>query len=549
MSRPSSGGSGGDLLVSAAALAVVLLALVRREGTGASPALVAAMAGVGAAMAGVGAAAAVAVVVAAVIFARRHSLVATHDRPEGPGWANRRDLLPLLVRQVPGDRIVVGSHGRRELVAAERRQSVLVVGPSQSGKTSGIAIPAICAWDGPVLATSVKADLLEHTLEQRRRRGRVAVYDPAGSSRAARSETEGWSPLVVSGTWPGARRMASAMCSVAEADHSMEDAGFWYAAAEKLLAPLLFAAASSGGSISDVVRWIDDQELGEPLLALELAAVPDAVRAARTSFSREDRQRSSVFSTAEAVVAGFADPAVASSAEHATLDPRALVTAGPRRLSTLYCCAPARGQERLRPLFTALVREVLDAAFAESAKLGGPLEPGLLVVLDEAANVAPLAELDGIAATAAGHGIALLTVWQDMAQIEARYARRWSTIVNNHRGKVICAGSSDALTLEHVELLMGEQEGVEVSTTMGRDSVRSRTESPSRRRLAAPGSLRRLPRGEAVLLYGTLPPARVRLPAPEPERRLSRPSTRFSHPGRFQRPRLLHPGWARKRRG
>ncbi len=33
--------------------------------------------------------------------------------------------------------------------------------------------------------------------------------------------------------------MASAMCSVPEADHSMEDAGFWYAAAEKLLAPLL----------------------------------------------------------------------------------------------------------------------------------------------------------------------------------------------------------------------------------------------------------------------------------------------------------------------
>ena len=38
-----------------------------------------------------------------------------------------------------------------------------------------------------------------------------------------------------------------------------------------------------------------------------------------------------------------------------------------------------------------------------------PLDPPLLVVLDEAANIAPLAELDGLAATCAGHGVQLLT--------------------------------------------------------------------------------------------------------------------------------------------
>ena len=50
------------------------------------------------------------------------------------------------------------------LVAAEPRQSVIVVGPVQTGKTSGFAVPAILEWQGPVVATSVKTDLLRETL-------------------------------------------------------------------------------------------------------------------------------------------------------------------------------------------------------------------------------------------------------------------------------------------------------------------------------------------------------------------------------------------------
>jgi len=454
------------------------------------------------------------------------------------GWARAADLAPLVVREHPGDRVPLGRHGRR-LLAAETHQSVLVVGPSQSGKTTGLAIPAMRHWEGPVIATSVKSDLLRDTIEWRRGRGPVSVYDPTGtaggSPTLAPGELEGWSPLLASGTWPGARRIAAAMCSVAAADHGMEDAGFWYSAAEKLLAPLLFAAATAGASMSDVVRWIDDEEVAEPFLALELAAVPDATRAARTSFSREDRQRASVFSTAETVVAGFADPGVAASTFRASLDPRTLVERRPDGgVRTLYCCAPAREQERLRPVFTALVREAMDAAFEAAARAGGRLEPGLLMVLDEAANVAPLAELDGIVSTAAGHGITLLTVWQDLAQIEARYGRRWSTIVNNHRAKVVCGGISDALTLDRLEQLIGEHDAVEVSRTVAGDGTASRTETAGRRRTASAGSLRRVPAGEAVLVYGSLPPAAISL-MPEP----SAASEPASPPGRSRLPGLL----------
>ncbi|MGC9962140.1 MAG: type IV secretory system conjugative DNA transfer family protein [Acidimicrobiales bacterium] len=420
------------------------------------------------------------------------------------GWAASRDLRALEVTRPPGNRIVLGTHGRR-MLAAEAGQSVLLVGPSQSGKTSGLAIPAIREWDGAVVATSVKSDLVRETIEQRRARGPVQLYDPTGATGLPAC---GWSPLSSAGTWAGAKRLASALCSVARADGGMEDAGFWYASAEKLLAPLLLAAASAGAGMSDVVRWIDDEELHEPLLALELVGVPDALRAARTSFGREERQRSSVFATAETIVAGFADPAVAAASSGPGVDAAGLADGSSR---TLYCCAPAREQERLRPVFVALLRQVLDGAFERSGRLGRPLDPPLLVVLDEAANIAPLADLDTIVSTAAGHGIQLVTVWQDFAQIEARYGRRWPTIVNNHRAKVLCPGSADPLTLDHMSALIGDDERAERSTTFGDDGRWSSTEAASVRRVAPSAALRRLSAGEAVVVYGALPPARVRM--------------------------------------
>ena len=173
--------------------------------------------------------------------------------------------------------------------------------------------------------------------------------------------------------------------------------------------------------------------------------------------------------------------------------------------------APAREQERLAPVFTAIVREVLDAAFERAAATGRPLDPPLLVVLDEAASVAPLADLDRVVATAAGHGVQLVTVWQDLAQVESRYGGRWATVVNNHRAKLVCSGITDPVTLQHVSGLLGDEERAEHSWTVGNDGRHSRTEAVTVRALAPPGWLRQLPPGEAVLVYGSFPPARIAL--------------------------------------
>ena len=162
-------------------------------------------------------------------------------------------------------------------------------------------------------------------------------------------------------------------------------------------------------------------------------------------------------------------------------------------------------------MFATVVTQVVEAAYGRAGRTGKPLDPPLLVVLDEAANVAPLAELDVLASTAAGHGVQLVTVWQDLAQLQARYGPRAGSVVNNHRVKVFLSGIADPGTLEHASTLIGETELRTWATTVDGFGAMSHTDSPALRRLAPADALRRVPPGDAVVVSGHLPPLRVRL--------------------------------------
>jgi type IV secretion system protein VirD4 len=432
--------------------------------------------------------------------------------PARAAWAKRRDLAALRVAKSEAGRLTFGripGHGWRPgpLVAGEARSSLIVLGPSQSGKTSGLAVPAILEWAGPVLATSVKTDLVRDTLAWRQRLGPAWIYDPTAATAMVGAT---WSPLARCGDWQAARQVAAWLCNAARArPGSMGgDEDFWSAAAGKLLAPHLLAAATSGRTVADVVRWIDTQDEEEVAILLEQAGVDEATRAAEASWRRDDRTRSSIYATAEMVLEAFADPTVMASARTSEIRPDVLIGG---ESPTLYICAPSHEQERLRPVFATLIHEVLAAAYARVGRNGEPLDPPLLIVLDEAANIAPLPDLDRLASTAAGHGVQLVTVWQDLAQIQARYGERAATVVNNHRAKVFLSGVSDPGTLDYASRLLGEGDVGDATVTTDQHGARSTTRARRERRLLTDSELRRLRPQEGILVYGHLQGARLRL--------------------------------------
>jgi type IV secretion system protein VirD4 len=427
-------------------------------------------------------------------------------RPPGARWATRGDLRPIRVRRSGEGRLIIGRAGRA-LVGTESRHSLLVVGPTQSGKTSGLAIPAILEWDGPVVATSVKGDLAAVTGQWRGRRGRCWVFDPTATAGAGPPAP--WSPLTESATWSKAQRMATWMVEGTPARSGMTDGAFWFSAAAKLLAPLLLAASVGGGSTADLVRWNNMVDFEEAVNLLRSAGESEAVTALSASLERDERIRSSVATTLETVLSPFEDPVVARSTAASVIDPKSLVRQG----GTLYLCGPAFEQVRLAGLFAALVSTVVAAATETVNLTGRPLDPPLLLVLDEAANVAPIRDLDTLASTGAGMGMQLVTICQDLSQFTARYGEdRARTIANNHRAKLVLSGVSDLATLDLVSGLAGDHAVRDYTVTADlRDGRRTRSSSVTYRRLAPADELRRIPPGEGVLVYGHLPAARIKL--------------------------------------
>jgi type IV secretory pathway TraG/TraD family ATPase VirD4 len=217
----------------------------------------------------------------------------------------------------------------------------------------------------------------------------------------------------------------------------------------------------------------------------------------------------SVYGTAETLLDVFGDPVVAASAEGCDLDLDALLGSAN---ATLYLYAPASEQERLRPLFELLVSVVIQKAEELAAQQpDGMLNPRLFVCLDEAGNCAAIKKLPQLATTGRGQGIQLLTIWHDEAQLQHRYGKRAHTVLNGHRAKLLLSGQADPASLELASKLVGDEAITHTSETTGGDGRASVTESVGYRRLLPPEALRQLKPRRALLVYGHLPPVRIRL--------------------------------------
>jgi type IV secretion system protein VirD4 len=446
----------------------------------------------------------------------------------GARWARSGELRRLrgVGRSGQQGRLVLGRRGGR-LLYAEHRHALVAFGPPQSGKSAGIAIPALLDWNGPTVACSIKTDLLAATVARRRALGEVLVFDPFELAPGTNSHT--WSPLHGADTWDGALEVAWRLASAGEVDRrGVEGGDFWAAAAEQRLAPLLYTAAASGAGMEGVVRWVYGQgtrELHEALMRItgeagddtRLADAHAAYDAVKAFEAQADRTRTSIEATAQTLLRAYRFQRVMRSARSSEITADRLLDGA----ATLYLIGDAKASKLLRPLFLALLGEVVDRAYERATVAGGRLERPLLLCLDEAGNVAPLPNLAEIASTAPSHNIQLVTIFHDLAQARSRYGQGAETVVNSHRARMLLPGVADLETLRYFAGLVGEEEARDRTHTTGSGGT-TRSTARRRRPLIAAEALRQLPERHALLLYGRIAPTQVRLRLWFESRRLRR---------------------------
>jgi type IV secretion system protein VirD4 len=460
------------------------------------------------------------------------------------------DWLHIAVKNEARDslgarRVRIGRTSSR-IYAAEEFRPVLVLGPQRSYKTSGFAVPTILEWDGPAVITSVRHDVLDDTYKWRQRIGKINVFDPSGSLRDTQyaSKCRNWNLLAHCRTWDDCVRMGQALTEAGRgrsgpqggAGGGLQDGGFWYSLAGKLIVPHLFAASQNGYTMRDVIRWIQMQEEFEVRSLLQATGHQGAIRAADATWQREERSRSSIYTTAEQVlqVYDYEDNDIFSEP---FLD---FDTFFSSKSDSLYICAPPDEQEEYRPLFTGLVRTIIREVYRRNSQIldnsqgiipddTASVNPSarkasrirfsrssvtdtslsvpdtsysnpnnsysktfpMLLMLDEAGNIASLANLDTLATTAAGTQLQLVTIFHDLSQMEALYGiYAAQSIIANHSALIVLPGARDVATLDYIEsLLRGE-------------NVANSIES----KWVGPRPIRSMKRGEALLIYENLRP-------------------------------------------
>ncbi len=371
---------------------------------------------------------------------------------------------------------------------------VLAVMAPRSGKTTSVAIPAICSAPGAVIATSNKLDLLYTAAQRRTETSREPwIFDPQAVARVP--QTWWWNPLAGITTVEEAERLAGHFIrSVDDEKNSI-----WPMSATELLSALLLAANLTGADITQVYKWLADEHDPAPVTALASGGFDVLAGSLRGLGHAAPETRASVYFTARSGARCLRNPAITAwvtppRRSMPRLDPAGFVT----DRNTLYLLSKDSGGSAA-PLVAALTDRVLRAGERLAEARGGRLDPPLVVVLDEAASVAPIHDLPKLYSHYGSRGILPVTILQSLAQGESVWGRTgieqlWGAATI----KLIGAGIDDEKVASDISKLVGDQDVATVSVTSGRSG--SRSTSLTTRPVITAAQVRALPKGTALLL-------------------------------------------------
>ncbi|MEV5935267.1 TraM recognition domain-containing protein [Streptomyces sp. NPDC052079] len=431
------------------------------------------------------------------------------------GMAKARDIEPLMAKAITDKArslrpslkdakhieardtgILLGNlqNTRHEVRMGYEDVAVAIMAP-RSGKTTSLAIPSMLAAPGPVLLTSNKAagDAFTATHEARSRVGQVWSMDPQQIAHAAREMW--WNPLASAKTLDGANRLAGHFLA-ASVDASQQG-DFWSKAGSNILSQLLLAAALDERPITDIMQWLAFPADRTPLDILrdhDFAAVAAQLKG---TVEGPPETRDGIYETARQYAAALLNSEIAAwvtpQKDVPEFRPSEFVTS----TDTLFLLSKDGGGGA-SALIAACADSVMRAATAQAERAGGRLDPPMLAILDEAANVCKISDLPDLYSHLGSRGIIPITILQSYRQGQkvwgdAGMDAMWSASTV----KVIGSGIDDPDFADKLSRLIGDHD-VETTSTSHSESGKSTSVSMRQERILPADAIRALPKGTAL---------------------------------------------------
>ena len=379
----------------------------------------------------------------------------------------------------------------------------------RSGKTTTQAIPFVLSAPGPVIATSNKSDLWAATaaLREQATGGRVWLFDPQHITH--QPQTWWWNLLDGLRTVEDAHRLAGHFV-LTVADENRRD--LWGPAAQDLLV----------GAVPG--RRVGRAHPARRGRVAERARRPDSRRAAdgrrvhrdgRVAARRAERRGGDPGrDLPDRADRGQGDDRPADHGLGHPAPPRHRCPCSTRTefaasRDTLYLLSKSRSAAA--PLIAALSDTAMRAAERHAERLGGRLDPPLVVPLDEAANICRIADLPDLYSHLGSRGIIPVTILQSYEQgITVWGEHGMATLWGAATKKIIGAGVDSPRLARDLATLVGQHD-VPVRTLSYGDGRASESVSLRRQDILEPAAIRALPPGTALLLATGIKPALIHL--------------------------------------
>lgn len=469
---------------------------------------------------------AVAIVAWKVFGSTRHRTA--HDPRRIVGTATRRDIAPVASKRALIQRgqtlrpslndpqakdvgYLLGTSRGHEIWASVE-DSILIVGPPRSGKGLHLVINAILDAPGSVVTTSTRPDNISATIDARRERGPVAVFDPQRLASELRlPDGLRWSPVRGCEDPLTAMIRAGGLASATGlSSGGVESGSFWEGKTRAALQSLLHAAALENLSTRTLFEWSLSPAAATDAVSI-LASNPGAAVGWRDSLesmiNSDPRTRDSIWMTVSQALGCLADPRVldaVSPAPGEAFDPTEFLTSN----GTLYLLATGAGSGASWSLVAALIEDLTETTrHLAAASAGARLDPPLLLALDEIGNLSPLPSLPVLMAEGGGTGITTMPVMQSLSQARDRWGdHAASAIWDAAIVKVILGGTSASKDLQELSSLIGERDELIDSISVGDYGSRSLQRSTRRIAILPPERIRTLPFGTGLVLFRSAPP-------------------------------------------
>lgn len=475
------------------------------------------------------------VIIAVLVLRSTGSGGGEKDNGMGPTvtWAKVRtrlgfkEAVKAARRRIPADvcddttqLVLFAGKWKGKSLYTQHEDSLIVIGPTRSGKSRLVCIPRVRQAIGPAVVTSTRNDIALACHRTTTSRGEVWAYDPGetlhghGHSRMAPLT---WDPVIGCEDPEVAIRRGAAWAA-AQPMGNVKNGDWFNKRAAELLTRMLHAAALDGRNIKDVARWSQNLSDAYPAAILDEFGREDWADYLRSlGSSRAGETVDAVKMSVAGVLAPLASPSTALTLTPERRDHFEVSDLLSGR-NTAFLIAPERGHSTVAPVFTMLIDEILHEASTRSQQMpGGFLWPPLSVTLDECANIAPIPNLDGYMSDSGGRGISLAAAFQSRDQAKKRWgddaaAAMWKAATTH----LVLPNLKDVDLAQEMEMWAGKRRVTRHSHSTGRGGGSTSVSTELVPALPA-ANVPQISDGTGWLMYRNLPILHVTLPQPTPE--------------------------------